>query len=130
MRWICHRYWRSSRCRIDRRRLRVQRLGQTELSQDISDLRVSVSGLSLPGTIVTDRYGRRFTNEEYRLHTLYYELAVCDSHKLSYPRVPSWWFFDERRRLKRAITATYFSPTGPSEEVPWSDDNLAEIEKG
>jgi succinate dehydrogenase/fumarate reductase flavoprotein subunit len=94
------------------------------------NLRVSSTGLALPGAIFTDRSGRRFTNEEYKVHALYYELASYDSQTTSYPRVPAWWFFDERRRSQSAITAKYFGPTGPLDEIPFSDDNLPEIEKG
>jgi hypothetical protein len=84
---------------------------------------------SLPGCVVTDRFGRRFTNEVYRSHILYYELINFDSHRMVYPKVPSWWFFDERRINLGKITPTRYGPTGPLAQVPWSTDNRPEVEK-
>lgn len=84
----------------------------------------------LAGCVVTDRFGRRFTNEVYRAHVLYYELTNLDSHKMIYPKVPSWWIFDERRMHLGRITPTMYGPTGPLQQVPWSEDNRAEVEKG
>ncbi len=85
---------------------------------------------AMPGAIVTDRYGRRFTSELYRTHTLYYELTNLDTHKLVYPKIPSWWIFDERRVQAGPLTPIYMGPTGPLQQIPWSADNRAEIEKG
>lgn len=84
----------------------------------------------LPGALFVDRHGRRFTNEVYRTHTLYYELANLDSHRLEYPKVPSWWIFDDRRMVKGPASPNYVGPAGPLREVAWSPDNLAEVERG
>lgn len=84
----------------------------------------------LAGCVMTDRYGRRFTNEVYRSHVLYYELSDMDSHEMVYPKVPSWWIFDERRMSLGQITPTTYGPTGPLQQVPWSHDNRAEVDKG
>lgn len=91
---------------------------------------VDSSGTDLPGCIVTDRYGFRHTNEVYRAHVLYYELLNLDSHRLEYPKVPSWWIFDSRRVEMGRLTAEQFGPSGPLQEVPWSADNAPEIERG
>ena len=49
--------------------------------------------------ILVDRYGRRFTNEKIKGHTVYYETTLFDSYKLDYPRIPSFWIFDQTRDL-------------------------------
>lgn len=82
------------------------------------------------GCVVTDRFGQRFTNEVYRAHVLYYELTNLDSHRMVYPKVPSWWIFDERRMELGRLTPTMYGPTGPLQQVPWSADNRAEVEHG
>ncbi len=84
----------------------------------------------LAGCVVTDRFGQRFTNEVYRAHVLYYELTNLDSHRMVYPKVPSWWIFDERRMRLGQITPTMYGPTGPLDQVPWSPDNRSEVDKG
>jgi succinate dehydrogenase/fumarate reductase flavoprotein subunit len=66
----------------------------------------------------------------YRAHVLYYELTDLDSHTLLHRKIPSWWIFDERRRSRSRITPSMYGPTGPLDEIPWSEDNQAEIDKG
>jgi hypothetical protein len=84
----------------------------------------------LAGCVVTDRFGLRFTNEVYRAHVLYYELTNLDSHRMVLPKVPSWWIFDQRRMDLGRLTPTMYGPTGPLQQVPWSTDNRAEVERG
>lgn len=84
----------------------------------------------MPGAIITDRYGRRFTSEVYRTHTLYYELTNLDSHSLSYPKVPSWWIFDERRLDAGPLSPDYIGAAGPLREISWSRDNCEEVARG
>lgn len=84
----------------------------------------------VPGAIITDRYGRRFTSEVYRTHTLYYELANLDSHRLNYPKVPSWWIFDQRRLDAGPLSPDYIGPAGPLQEIAWSRDNREEVGRG
>lgn len=84
----------------------------------------------VPGAIITDRYGRRFTSEAYRTHTLYYELTNLDSHRLTYPKVPSWWIFDRRRLDAGPLSPNYIGPAGPLREIDWSRDNRAEVDRG
>lgn len=104
--------------------------GVEDVRLPVAQITTSATGHSLPGALITDRHGRRFTSELYRVHTLYYELLNYDSQYLNYPKIPSWWIFDERRRSRLPITPTYFSPTGPLREIRWSSDNLEEVEKG
>jgi succinate dehydrogenase/fumarate reductase flavoprotein subunit len=104
--------------------------GSDDVKLPVAQMETSARGRDLPGALITDRYGRRFTSELYRVHTLYYELLNYDSQYLSYPKIPSWWIFDEQRRSKNPITPTFFSPTGPLQQIPWSPDNMDEVEKG
>lgn len=85
---------------------------------------------TLPGCVVTDRFGHRFTNEVYRAHVLYYELTNLDSHRMVLPKVPSWWIFDQRRMDLGRLTPTMYGPTGPLQQVPWSTDNRQEVDRG
>jgi succinate dehydrogenase/fumarate reductase flavoprotein subunit len=39
-------------------------------------------GDALAGYVLVDRYGRRFTNENFKGHSLYYDLTVFDSQRL------------------------------------------------
>lgn len=96
----------------------------------VAQAEISAEALDLPGVLFTDRYGRRYTNEVYRGHTLYYEVTNLDSHTLQYPKVPSWYFFDEKRRAGQPLTPLYYGPTGPLGQVPWSRDNREEVAKG
>ncbi|GAA3184566.1 MULTISPECIES: FAD-binding protein [Streptomyces] len=78
---------------------------------------------SVPGALVVDRYGRRYTSELQRLHTLYYELTDLDSHRLVHPKIPSWWVFDSRRMAAGPLVPGYAGPTGPLREIRWDNDD-------
>ncbi len=82
------------------------------------------------GGLVVDRTGRRFTNEEFKAHTLYYELALYDTQRLLYPRVPSYWVFDRNRMEGGPLPSLRVGAPGPSRILPWSRDNASELEKG
>ncbi|MFC1966260.1 FAD-dependent oxidoreductase [Chloroflexota bacterium] len=82
------------------------------------------------GYVCVDRYGRRFTNENFKMHVLYYELALFDSQRLVYPRVPSYWIFDQKRMGLGILPRRSSGPAGPSRIYQWSVDNGTEIEKG
>lgn len=79
--------------------------------------------------IITDKYGRRYTNEEFKRHTVYYEMAHFDSQKLDYPRVPSYWIFDSRRIDAGPLPLMFYGPM-LFRLYPWSRDNRKEMEKG
>ncbi len=79
--------------------------------------------------IITDKYGRRYTNEEFKRHTVYYEMAHFDSQNLDYPRVPSYWIFDSRRMAAGPLPLMFYGPM-LFRLYPWSRDNREEMKKG
>lgn len=91
-------------------------------------IRSSVTG-SPCGYIVVDKYGKRYTNENFKRHTLYYELSLYDSQKLEYPRVPSYWVFDRRRMEAGPLPLMFYGPM-LYRLYRWSKDNQEEIRKG
>jgi len=82
------------------------------------------------GYIIVDRAGKRFTSENYKNHTLYYEIGLYDSQKLLYPRIPSYWIFDQRRMDSGSIVWHGSGPAGPARIYKWSKDNSVELERG
>ena len=85
-----------------------------------------------PPYLITDRYGRRYANEYPQAlmeHAFYYEMIGFDSDACEYPRIPSYWFFDEQRRLAAPLVSTTAGAVGVG-LVEWSTDNSAEIERG
>ncbi len=104
--------------------------GAEAVNLPVADTEVAAPEREMPGVIFTDRYGKRFTSEVYRAHTLYYELINMDSQRLVYPKIPSWWIFDDRRFKTGPLTPTFMGPTGPLRQIPWGADNQAELERG
>ncbi len=82
------------------------------------------------GFIIVDRYGRRYMTEELKPHAASYECGWFDSHKLEYPRVPSYHIFDQRRMKFGPLAQRSSGPTGPHQLYRWSWDNLTELRKG
>ncbi|MFH1087317.1 MAG: FAD-dependent oxidoreductase [Chloroflexota bacterium] len=87
------------------------------------------------GYVVVDRYGTRFANEDlFRAtpprHAYYYELAQFDSQRLVYPRVPSYWIFDQRRMDLGPLPRRSLGAAGPLRLYEWSEDNSREIAAG
>ncbi|MFH0913684.1 MAG: FAD-dependent oxidoreductase [Chloroflexota bacterium] len=82
------------------------------------------------GFIIVDKYGRRYTSENFKLHGLYYELALFDTHRREYPRVPSFHIFDQRRMEYGPLAQLTSGPSGPHQLYQWSQDNTAELKKG
>jgi hypothetical protein len=83
------------------------------------------------GYVFTDKYGRRFANEHMQAmsrHDFYYELINYDTATAEYPRIPCYWFFDQRR-FSAATIATGTGAAGPH-RYQWSQDGEAEIERG
>lgn len=84
-----------------------------------------------PGFIVVDRDGKRFTNEVIKGHCAYYELALFDTQRLVYPRIPSYWVFDQRRMDAGTLPgAGGGGIAGPHQLYHWSNDNSQELQKG
>jgi succinate dehydrogenase/fumarate reductase flavoprotein subunit len=91
-----------------------------------------IIGIDPPGYVITDRYGRRFANEEPQarlLHGFYYELLAFDNERGEYPRNPCYWFFDERRRQASPLTYTHIGACAVG-LYDWSPDNSVEIDRG
>ena len=86
-----------------------------------------------PAWIFVDKYGKRFANEDNRMsHNYWTHYAEMDWENLGFLRVPSYMIFDETRRAAGPIAASFTSwlPVEMGGNVPWSSDNLAEIDKG
>lgn len=91
-----------------------------------------IIGIAPPGYVITDRYGRRFADESPQaalLHGFYYELLHFDHHHGEYPRVPCFWFFDERRRRAGPLTHPHIGACAVG-IYDWSPDNSQEIDAG
>ena len=97
-------------------------------------VRIGVQILSIgrEGAIVVDNYGRRFCDERDvsrdPVRYISYKHALSfDVRRAIYPRVPSWFVFDETLRTRKSISSSniteYFG-------IPWSDDNHEPIERG
>jgi succinate dehydrogenase/fumarate reductase flavoprotein subunit len=82
------------------------------------------------GFIMVDKYGRRFTREEFSNHGLYYEAALFDCQTLDYPRVPSYLIFDHKRLSAGPVPVLSSGITGPMQGYVWSQDNSVELERG
>jgi len=82
------------------------------------------------GYIVVDRAGKRYTKETIKPHTLYYELTSFDSQQLSYPRVPSYWIFDQKRIANGPLVGLLSGAAGPARLYKWSKNNSVEIDRG
>ncbi|MFC2059622.1 FAD-dependent oxidoreductase [Chloroflexota bacterium] len=83
-----------------------------------------------PGYVVVDRSGQRFTNENVKSHCVYYELTYFDTHRMVYPRVPSYWIFDRRRMELDSLVSLRSGAAGPYHLYEWSKDNSKELENG
>jgi len=79
--------------------------------------------------IIVDKYGRRFANEIYKVHTFYWETVCFDTQKAEFPRIPSHFIFDESTRKAGPIVLELGAP-GPIRLYEWSPDNSKEIERG
>lgn len=82
------------------------------------------------GHIIVDRDGKRYTSENVKSHTLYYELPMFDSHRLIYPRVPSYFIFDRKRLENGPIPIITSGASGRAQMYRWSPDNSIELERG
>lgn len=91
-----------------------------------------IIGIAPPGYVITDRAGRRFADEDPQArlgHAFYYELLRFDPQRGVFPRIPAYWFFDERRRLAGPLTLAHLG-AGAVGIYDWSPDNSREIERG
>ena len=79
--------------------------------------------------IIVDKYGKRFANERYKVHTFYWEVVHLDTEKAEFPRIPCHFIFDEKTRQACRVAVSAGAP-GPIKLYDWSPDNSKEIERG
>lgn len=84
------------------------------------------------GYLIVDKHGRRFANEAPQAslgHAFYYHLLSYDADAFDYPRIPCYWFFDDRR-----LSAGPLIPRRAGVHrvgiYEWSQDNQAELDRG
>jgi len=85
---------------------------------------------SVAGYILVDRHGKRYTNENYKTHTFYYEMTGFNSLSLFHPRVPSYWIFDQKRINDGPLVRRWMGAAGPARLYKWSSDNSEELKRG
>ena len=88
--------------------------------------------VSAPNYLYVDQKGKRFVDEGGTdVHAMGFEFTKDLAKEKSYPRFPSWLIFDEHVRTASSVIGHC---PGIIQEDPtfegWSDDNMAEIEKG
>lgn len=91
-----------------------------------------IIGIDPPGYVITDRTGHRFADESVQaklLHGFYFELLHFDAERGRYPRIPCYWFFDERRRTAGPLTYPHIGAVAVG-LYDWSPDNSRELELG
>ncbi len=87
-------------------------------------------------SVFVDKRGNRFTNERYRPHSFGYELINYDCHAKTYPKIPFYWIFDEKRRSMGALAVSRSGINAPPGGVTgdiyyqWDEDNRKEIDRG
>lgn len=82
-----------------------------------------------PKFIFVDKYGKRYINETgVEGHEYWRPFSYFDTHRLEYPRIPSYAIFDEEIRRRGPITATILGFN--RDKYQWSEDNSVEIAKG
>ena len=81
--------------------------------------------------VVVDKGGRRFKSEtQLGGYSGYWNALVYDTVEYTWPRIPSWFVFDEKRRTEGRLVPTLFGAAGPIGMYEWSEDNSAEIARG
>src|SRR5262249_13628019 len=99
--------------------------------EDGSSLDISL-GMEGGGYLITDKYGRRYFNE-YRQatadHDVYYDMITFDTATSDFPRIPSYYLFDERRRRSGPMVPPGVGPVMVG-LCDWSADNLREVDRG
>lgn len=88
--------------------------------------------LTTAGYVLTDKHGRRFTNEfpqAMASHGFYHHLIGYDPETHDYPRIPCYWFFDQKRMTSGPLPVVSAGAVLVG-TVDWSKDNRAEVERG
>jgi succinate dehydrogenase/fumarate reductase flavoprotein subunit len=103
------------------------------LGYDIPEIEAPVcQRMTVGGYIYVDQTGHRFVDETGTdAHAFHMSFSQLDFKSLTYPRYPSYTVFDEDTRRAGPIAASSSMLMGRwTNFYTWSDDNLAEIEKG
>lgn len=87
-----------------------------------------VSNLPSGGFIYVDQNGSRFMDDGgHDVHAMGMVMPYLDFRSLTRPRIPTYVIFDEDTRRSGPIVRTFGRY---SDMYQWSEDNMAEIEKG
>jgi hypothetical protein len=81
------------------------------------------------GGIAVDKSGLRFKAEnELGGYSGYWNAVVYDTVKYTWPRIPIYFIFDEKRRKASPLATS--GAAGPLGQYKWSADNSEEVKKG
>ena len=81
--------------------------------------------------IVVDKTGKRFKAEnQLGGYSGYWNALAYDTVNYTWPRIPSYWIFDESRRTSGPLIRNNLGAAGPLGMYDWSKDNSKEIERG
>ena len=80
--------------------------------------------------LVVDKLGKRFMNEAIGGYSDYWNTVVYDTVNYTWPRIPAYWIFDQKRMDAGPLAFTLFGAAGPIGMYEWSLDNSAELDKG
>jgi succinate dehydrogenase/fumarate reductase flavoprotein subunit len=84
------------------------------------------------GYVLTDKYGERFADESLQAafrHDFYHELIYYDPARAERPRIPCYWFFDQRRMAEPIVIAEAFA-IDAAHRYAWSYQAADELAKG
>jgi 3-oxosteroid 1-dehydrogenase len=83
------------------------------------------------GAIAVDKSGKRFKAEnQLGGYSGYWNALVYDTVKYTWPRIPVYWIFDEKRRKAGPMVGLSSAAAGPLGQYKWSKDNSEEVKKG
>ncbi len=91
-----------------------------------------IVGIGPAPYLLVGQDAKRYANEEPQAklhHAFLYTAMEFDWKRVRYVRDPSWFIFDEKRRVAAPIPNPGTGATAIG-LIPWSKDNLAEVEKG
>ena len=81
--------------------------------------------------VVIDKTGKRFKAEDQLGgYSGYWNALIYDTVNYTWPRIPAWFVFDEKRRLSSPLVPNLYGAAGPIGMYQWSPDNSAEVARG
>ena len=82
-------------------------------------------------SLIVDQSATRFAAEtQLGGYDGIWNAVQYDPANNTWPRIPAYLIFDEKRRLDSRLVPTAFGAAGPIGMYAWSEDNSAEIERG